>query len=159
MKTKSLILFIVSVIFIIFFAQATANRLWITQRIWPYMFEFWVQKDHLSLEDRREYKYRGPYVLLTQIAKVLDTSKAHNPVLLLPPNSFIKAQHVDLRVPEPVVVYYYTGCHAVWTDSPNVDSANWALLVQNGKVRLAQLTKPEQLQQILAIYKNYTPKL
>lgn len=159
MKTKSLILFVVSVIFILFFSQLPANNDWINQRLSPYMDEFWVQKDHLNPEERKIYKYNGPYVLLTQIAQALVKAKAQKPVILLPPNAYVKTQHVNLRVPEPVVVYYYTGLHAVWTDSPDVNSANWALLVQNGKVRLAQLTNPQQLQQILAAYKNYTPTL
>jgi hypothetical protein len=159
MKKRSFILLLVSVVFIFLFFQAPVNNTWLTARIEPYYKSFQVEKKHMSLEDRRTYKYKGPYILLTQITKFLSTHNAHNPVILLPPNSYIKTQHVDLRVPEPVAVYYYTGLHAVWTDSPNVDSADWAIIVEKGKVNLAHLAGREQLHQLLAMYKNYPPAL
>lgn len=159
MKNKSFVLLLASVAFILLFFLAPANNVWLTGRLWPYIASFPLEKDHMSLDDRKAYKYRESYMILMNAANYLSSHNAVDPVILLPPNSYIREQHVKLHVPEPVVFYYFTGYRAVWTDSPGVENADWALLIHDGKVHLAHLKGPEQLQELLALYKDYTPTL
>ena len=152
-------LFLLSIAVIALYFMLPLNTAWFQKRISPYIHNFSLEKDHLSVEERREYKYRDIYVLLSQMAVFLGKNSVPEPLVLLPPNSFLKAQHVNLRMPEPVVFYYYTGFKAVWTDSPNVDSANWAVVSKDGKINLVQLKNKQNVQQILSYYKNYPPAL
>jgi hypothetical protein len=158
MARRSL-LFIVSIASIVLFFTIPLNATWFYKRVVASIHNFSIERDHMDLDERRTYKYRDTYVILQQAANFLNTNNAVNPIVLLPPNAYLKSQHMDIRMPEPVVFYYYIGLRAVWTDSPDVESANWALVAKDGKVHLVRLENKDQLHQLLSFYKNYPPAL
>jgi len=64
-----------------------------------------------------------------------------------------------VHAPEPAVFYYYTGLEGVWTNSPDVGKANYLVKVTKKGVTLDAIKNPEQLRQILAFYRKFTPIL
>jgi hypothetical protein len=128
-----------------------------------YVNNYYNESDHMEIEERKQYKYGSAYLLSTQVAAFVDRYKTLNrsapAVVLLPPNSYLKEKQMNVAVPEPVVFYYYTGLHAVWTDSPNVDSANWVLMVNGSKMQITHIEDKNQLHLLLSRYKNYQPRL
>ena len=121
------------------------------------------QFDHTSVEERKEYRFGNTYSLCQYMKKTLDTTKYKKggAIVLLPPNDFLKAKGVDaFHMPEPAEFYYHIGIKTVWTTSPDVNKANWAIVL-NGKNSLAfvPISTPEQLNALLETYKNYKPGL
>jgi hypothetical protein len=93
---------------------------------------------------------------------VVEKKNIVNPVILFEPNSYYRdSLHIypNVRAPEPAVFYYYTGLVGVWTNSPNVSNANFLVRVTKKGVALDAIRTPQQLQQILANYKKFTPIL
>jgi hypothetical protein len=98
-----------------------------------------------------------------KVKEVVEKRKMPHAVILFEPNSYYRdSLHIynAIRAPEPVVFYYYTGLEGVWTNSPDVNKANFIVRYSKTKgVTLDEIHSPQQLQQILASFKKYPPIL
>lgn len=114
------------------------------------------QMDHLGIEERRVARLGGTYSFCQNLKNYFDQQKVKDPLVLLPSQEFIKANHVELLIPEPIVFYYECGLKAAWVTSANVRQANWAV-VPDGKGGLVpvQIKSKEQLDLIITEFSKY----
>jgi len=144
---------------IIFFNNDTYNN-WLNRFLLnPDITE---QFGRLDMKTRMEDRYGSPFKLMEMLKERIDTSaNKENNVVLLPPNTYIRAQHIEnFSLPEPAVFYYLSGIKSVWTTSPDVKKANWAILAVPGKgLSITKLRDSNDVNQLLQIYKNYKPDL
>lgn len=107
-------------------------------------------------------RYGISYVISMRVKEVIEKRKISNAVILLEPNSYYRdSLHIypNVRAPEPAVFYYYTGLEGVWINSPDAEKANYLVRVTKKGVTLDAIKTPEQLRQILAFYRKFTPIL
>src|SRR6185437_16277281 len=90
------------------------------------------QVSHLSVEERMQYRFGASYGVYQAIVKMVKSANDPNPIILIPTNSYVRAMKVggDFNMVEPAVFYYFTGLKGVIATSPDVDRANWVLLVE-----------------------------
>ena len=90
----------------------------------------------------------------------MDRKRVAHPVVLFEPNTYYKdSLHIQVKVPEPSVFYYYTGLQSVWMNSAGVNTANYLVRVSRKGINIDEIRSPAQLQQILAAYHKFTPIL
>lgn len=163
MSYKKFILLVVSVAWLIIFFNTKYYSAWIDKYILNPGTLLSDQMDRTSVEERKEYRFGNLYKLCQYMQKTLDTTTFKNgePIVLLPPNEYLAAKGIDaFRMPEPAEFYYHIGVKTVWTTSPDVQKANWAI-VASSKESLAfvPIRTAEQRRQLLDLYKNYKPAL
>lgn len=136
---------------------------WFTEKPAQYWSDFWKEKeDTAALDAIRSERYGVIYTLSLKVKEVVEKKKIAHPVILFEPNSYYRdSLHIypSFRAPEPAVFYYYTGLEGVWTNSPDVNQANFLVRISKKGVTLEQIVSPRQLQQILDRYKKYPPIL
>jgi hypothetical protein len=153
---KKIILTAASCFLLLLFLKSEMYGNWFDQKVWIPKEAIDEQMEHLAMKDRLEMRIGKQYYMMEQIMAVLDKAHEKNPVILLPPNEYLRKQNItDLIIPEPSQFYYYTGLHAVWTSSPDVRKANWALIIQNGNMRFEKIENQQMLDQLLNSYKGY----
>ena len=161
MTMKSFLLTVISFFLILLVLNAGYYRDWFHSKPLQYWSDFQKEKDDTAdavgiMRDR----YGIIYTISMKVKQVVAQKKVAHPVILLEPNSYYRdSLHMPLHVPEPAVFYYYTGLEAVWTNSPNVNQANFLLRISRKGANLDAIRSPQQLQQILATYKKFTPIL
>ncbi len=130
---------------------------WLNTNIFNQQISYFTVKDQLSIEQRRVARYGYSYVIYKELNNVFKKFKIDSPVLLLPPERYMKENRVaGFNVVEPMVYYYLTGNIAVWYDSPGVEKANCVLMPdRNGKVALQKIDTKQQLDTLLSIFKKY----
>jgi hypothetical protein len=160
---KSLILTLVSLLLILITLNAGYYPTWFKAKPVQYWNDFLKEKDDtLDVTGIRKDRYGISYVISLRVKEVVENKHIANPVILFEPNSYYRdSLHIypKVRAPEPAVFYYYTGLEGVWTNSPDVDKANYIVRVTKKGVTLDAIHDPQQLQQILAFYRKFTPIL
>jgi hypothetical protein len=163
MSLKKLILFAVAALGIMIFFKTDYYTLWLNKYIMNPNTELSDQMEKTSVEERKEYRYGNLYTMCQYMKKTLDTTtfKPHEPIVLLPPNDFLVAQGVTLfHMPEPAEFYYHTGIKTVWTTSPDVAKASWALVASSKtSIAMVPIKSKEDLDKLLDLYKKYKPAL
>lgn len=136
-------------------------RKWFLDKPLDYWSAFCIEvRRPASLEEIRRLRYGKPYILSMKIQAAAKAGQLHDPVFLFEPNSFYHdSLHIDLRMPEPAVFYYYTGLQGVWMNSPTVQKANYLVVIRKGDVTIEPIQRPQQLQAILTRYRSFTPSL
>ncbi len=111
----------------------------------------------LGIEERRTSRFGYSYMIYQELPGIFKNAKIANPLVLLPPQAYLKEQKVkDFTVVEPAIFYYFIGHKAVWYNSPGVEKANCALVPDGkGRVMLSKLGSPEDLNKLLTLYKKY----
>src|SRR5690349_18863697 len=123
---RKIILTAASLLILLVFYLLPANRSWVDDKIFPYYNEFQSQSSNLDIEARKEMRYRNDYRYSKKIADFFDTKGMKKEVLvLIPPTEYFKSKGIQFHVPEPAVVYYYTGLKTVWVNSKEAVNANW----------------------------------
>jgi len=154
---------VVSFLLIVLVLNAGYYREWFQAKPVQYWTDFLKEKDDtLDAVGIMKSRYGISYVISTRVKEVVEKKNIVNPVILFEPNSYYRdSLHIypNVRAPEPAVFYYYTGLVGVWTNSPNVSNANFLVRVTKKGVALDAIRTPQQLQQILANYKKFTPIL
>ncbi|HXB08094.1 MAG TPA: hypothetical protein VNW04_13280 [Puia sp.] len=110
----------------------------------------------------RTERYGFVYTVSMRVRDAIRKKKLAHPVILFEPNSYYRDSlriYPNIRAPEPSVFYYYTGLEGVWTNSPNVNKANFLLRISRKGAALDTIRSPQHLQEILARYKKYPPIL
>jgi hypothetical protein len=160
---KSLLLTFVSVLLILFMLNAGYYATWFKAKPVQYWNDFLTEKDDtLDVAGIRKSRYGVPYVISISVKQAVETKHLANPVILFEPNSYYRdSLHIypNVKAPEPAVFYYYTGLEGVWTNSPDVGRANYLVRVTKKGVALEAIRTPEQLKQVLAYYRKFTPIL
>ena len=163
MLFKRIILTAISVFGILFFFKSEYYSRWVEVFILPENTKIEDQFARTGVEERKEYRFGNLYALCQYMKKTLDTTKYKNggAIVLLPPNDYLRAKGVqDFPMAEPAVFYYHIGIKTVWTTSPDVDKANWAV-VASGKSSVAfiPIRTDAERKALLETYKNYKPAL
>jgi hypothetical protein len=84
-------------------------------------------------------------------------SSQKNVTVLLPSTAYMRYVNINyVDIPEPAVFYYFTGIKSVWANSPNVRTANWALVASKKTgLRMADIKSNAQLDSLISLYKPY----
>lgn len=163
MLYKKLILFAVAAFGIMLFFNTDYYTLWKDKYLMNPNTSIEDQMNKTSVEERKEYRFGNLYTLCQYMRKVLDTTsfKTPEPIVLLPPNAYLDAQGITVfHMPEPAEFYYHIGIKTVWTTSPDVQKANWALVPSSkSSVAMLPIKDKETLNKLLETYKNYKPAL
>ncbi len=146
-----------SILVIVLFFSIPFHHHWLYSNLLDPQRSIGKQFKHLDNEGRRVEKYGHSYIVYKDLVKTYLDDKIENPVVLLPPDGYLKKEKItDFAVVEPCIFYYFTGRKAVWYDSPDVEQANYALVPgEDHKVTLRLLTGKDDLHRLLAIYRTY----
>jgi len=158
---KRLLLTIISTSILLLLLAFGHYRDWFLDKPLDYWYGFCAEVRHPgSPEEVRRVRYGLPYTLSMKIQEAAKAGQLHDPVFLFEPNSFYHdSLHIDLRMPEPALFYYYTGLQGVWMNSPTVQKANYLVVIRKGEVKIEHIQTPRQLQEILTRYRSFTPIL
>jgi len=160
---KSFILTICSFLLIVLVLNAGYYREWFQAKPVQYWTDFLKEKDDtLDAVGIMKSRYGVSYTISIRVKEVMEQRHIAHPVILFEPNSYYRdSLHIypNVHAPEPAVFYYYTGLEGVWTNSPDVTKANFLVKITKKGVALDVIKTPQQLQQILASYKKFTPIL
>jgi hypothetical protein len=160
---KSFILTICSFLLIVLVLNAGYYREWFQAKPVQYWTDFLKEKDDtLDAVGIMKSRYGVSYTISMRVKEVMEQKHIAHPVILFEPNSYYRdSLHIypNVHAPEPAVFYYYTGLEGVWTNSPDVAKANFLVKITKKGVALDVIKTPQQLQQILASYKKFTPIL
>ena len=153
MNHRSIILFIAAMATIVLFFVLPFNNGWLYTRV---MNDEWAISTHvgkMDLEDRKIARYGGVYTMCRDIGLKLNK----NALVLLPPHKLLRAMDVtELNVPEPAVLYYFSGIRSVTVNSPNPEQANVALIAKgNRAASLKQIDNKPYLDSLLRVYQKY----
>jgi hypothetical protein len=160
---KSFILTICSFLLIVLVLNAGYYREWFQAKPVQYWSDFLKEKDDtLDAVGIMKSRYGVSYTISIRVKEIMEQRHIAHPVILFEPNSYYRdSLHIypNVHAPEPAVFYYYTGLEGVWTNSPDVIKANFLVKITKKGVALDVIKTPQQLQQILASYKKFTPIL
>ena len=138
-------------------------REWFQAKPVQYWSDFLKEKDDtLDAVGIMKSRYGVSYTISMRVKEVMEQRHIAHPVILFEPNSYYRdSLHIypNIHAPEPALFYYYTGLEGVWTNSPDVGKANFLVRITKKGVALDVIKTPQQLQQILAAYKKFTPIL
>lgn len=136
---------------------------WFRTKPAQYWSDFLKEKSDTSNEySIKVQRYGVTYAISMRVLNAVRKKKMANAVILFEPNSYYRdSLHIypNVRAPEPAVFYYYTGLEGVWTNSPDVNKANFLLRITRKGAGLDSIRSPQQLQEILARFKKYPPIL
>lgn len=137
---------------------------WFRAKPRQYWSDFLKEKDNPADEVTiKKERYGIAYTISMKVKEVVEKRNMPHAVILFEPNSYYRdSLHIygTIRAPEPAVFYYYTGLEGVWTNSPDVNKANFIVRITQKKgVTLDEIRSPQQLQQILAGFKKFPPTL
>lgn len=160
---KSLILTLVAFLLILVTLNAGYYPTWFKAKPVAYWTDLMKEiNDTLDPSGIMKSRYGISYVISMRVKEVIEKRNISNAVILFEPNTYYRdSLHIypNVRAPEPAVFYYYTGLEGVWTNSPDVGRANYLVRVSKKGVTLDAIKTPEQLRQILAFYRKFTPIL
>jgi hypothetical protein len=158
---KIFILTVISFLTIVLILNTEYYKVWFVDKPMQYWADFQKEKDDTSgIEDIMKGRFGVSYTICMKVKEFIAKKKVSNPVILFEPNSYYRdSLHIQIRVPEPAVFYYYTGLKGVWTTSGEVNKANYLVRISKKGVNLDEIRSPAQLQQILTNYQKFTPIL
>lgn len=145
------------VLIVIFFSIPFYNN-WLNTNLFNPSYSIASLSKQLSVEQRMTNRFGYSYVVYKEMSQIFDKQKVVNPLVLLPPQDYLKENRIqDINVVEPAIFYYLTGRKAVWYDSPDVGKADFALVPDpsNSRVMLKRLATPQEREELLTIYKKY----
>ncbi|MBS1663183.1 MAG: hypothetical protein JST68_19225 [Bacteroidetes bacterium] len=161
---KVFLLTLASAFLVILLINVGYYGVWFREKPRSYWFSFLKEKDDTTAEEGiKNARYGISYTISMRVKAFLEKKRLPNAIVLFEPNSYYRdSLHIynSVRAPEPAVFYYYTGLTGVWTNSPDVNKANFIVHITRTKgVTIEEIHTPERLQQILAGFKKYPPIL
>lgn len=158
---KIFLLTVISFLTVILVLNTGFYKVWFVDKPMQYWADFQKQKDDTAgIQSIMAGRFGLPYTICMKVKEVLAKKKVKNAVILFEPNSYYRdSLHMQVRVPEPAVFYYYTGLRGVWTTSAEVNKANYLVRISSKGVNLDEIKSPAQLQQILTYFRKFTPIL
>ncbi len=148
---------LVAILAIVLFFSIPFYNNWLNSNLLNPSLSFTTLYKQLDEEQRKVSRFGYSYMVYKEMAGIFKQAKIDNPIVLLPPDAYIKENNVkDLNVVEPAIFYYFTGQKSVWYNSPGVEKANCALVPDNNnKVMLKKISTPDDLNKLLTVYKKY----
>lgn len=118
--------------------------------------QFSFQVEHLDIEKRRSARLGGTYSFCQNLKRFFEEQKVKDPLVLLPPQEFIKANNIDLLIPEPIVFYYECGLKGAQVTSANVSKSNWSIVPDGrGGLTPVEITTKAQLDTLISAFSKY----
>jgi hypothetical protein len=147
----------ISILVIVLFFNIPFYNNWLNTNLLNPGMNPMEQSKHLGLDERRVARFGYSYMVYTDMANAFKSAKIDSPIVLLPPDGYLKKERItDISIVEPSIFYYFTGYKSVWYNSPDVEKANCALVPgPNRKMMLKKITDKNELDQLLAIYRQY----
>lgn len=164
MNFKKIILFVAACLILLIFFNTTFYGNWFQTKIyraWESEAEqetFDYQWDHMDTTQRKIDKLSSTYTFSQQVAEFLKKKGAKNPLVLLPPQEYMKERQIDMLIPEPIVFYYHCGVKGAWYTSANVNQADWAIIGKNGELTIIPIQNQPERDAIIASYKSAVDK-
>jgi hypothetical protein len=153
---KAFILLIAVVFGLLMFFGLEPNKRWFNERIMSYWEDFKEQKLNLDLEERKLMRYQTDYLIAKNVTGFFEKRGVAGKVLvLMPPTDYLKANNLDVHVPEPAVFYYFTGLKTIWANSPEASKATWFVSAKNGVLVFDSVTNKQILLDTIAAYNKY----
>jgi hypothetical protein len=160
---KGLILSIAALLAILLVLNLGYYQEWFRTKPLQYWSDFLKEKDDTASEFTiRAQRYGITYTISMRVLDAIRKKNLPRAVILFEPNSYYRdSLHIypNIKAPEPAVFYYYTSLEGVWTNSPDVNKANFLLRITKKGAVLDSIRSPQHLQEILARYKKYPPIL
>lgn len=146
---------LIAVLVIVLFFNIPFYNNWLNTNILNPSISMFAGLD-TETEARKTSRYGYSYLIYKELAEVVKKVVTDSPVVLLPPEQFIKERGItNTVIPEPAVFYYFTSQKAVWYNSPGVNKANCALVPDNGRLILRKIETPADLENLISSYKKY----
>lgn len=165
MPLKQIILLVACLIALKLFFSVEIYSDWVDRYLMkPDVTDQYTKTD---IKERFQERFGSIYQLIEMMHTTIDTSTEKNNIILLPPNTYLQSLKLNnLSLPEPAVFYYLSGFNypkgfkTVWTTSPDVENANWAIIaVPKRGLSIVKIKGKDELHQLLNAYKNYIPAL
>jgi|GEM_PF-1626961 len=156
---KRILLTVASVLSILVLMNLKYTKEFFKQRVVAYWGFFSEEKNlDVSLKDRKLQRYGAPYNVCMIVKDYLEKNNIKDPIILFEPNDYL-LETIKFKMPEPIIIYYYTGLKSLWTNSSDVKTATYMVYLKPDGVNIQPIQSQEQLQTILNKYKKYTPSL
>ena len=155
---KKIILFLIAVLIIVLVFRSPFYNKWYNDKFENEYEHISYEMDHMAPEERMESRFGSTYIIQKKASIMLNNVNAQNVVVLLPPQGIVDRQNSyshSFTVPEPAVFYYFTGYRAVTKNSPEVSTANWAMMADGGKIALRRIPRKNFVDSLLKMYQPY----
>jgi hypothetical protein len=157
MLKKWILFFAAIVILALVFAVPLYNH-WLFTNILTYDAVI-EQAHYMSLEERRKIRFGKSYIMYSEMADILKAEGGTDPVLLLPPDAYVRQLGIkDFRIVEPLEFYYFTGIKSVTIESSDVQRASWTLApAKDPPMVLVRITSAQELEEYISVFKKFQP--
>ena len=151
---KNVILFAVACLIMVMFINTGFFGDWFHEKVLVTFDDFSSQTDSMDINYRERIRWDGGYSFATGIAKYFTDNKIKNPVLLLPSDKYMKVNKSNIKVPEPIIFYYFTGYRSAQCTDSDAQKANYAIIIKKDKFAIIPLTKPQERNDIINLFKH-----
>lgn len=146
----------ISVIIVALFFNVEFYKQWLDQRVVGPLKNISNDLAYMETNERLTMRLGSSYVGSVSIADwVRKNGKEKDPLVLMPPNDYVKEHKLDFPVPEPAIFYYYTGMKSIGANNKGVEKANYAVVFTNGNnlqiIPLDAATRAE----VITLFKKY----
>ncbi|WP_118972276.1 hypothetical protein [Taibaiella koreensis] len=149
----------IAIVALFIFSHAGVNKEWFAKVV-SYWDDYQEQRQsNKTIEEIREERLGPSYKISKMVRETFEARHIKNPVILLEPNTYVEKTMGGIKMPEPIIFYYFTGIKALWTNSTNVNEATHILRLKNGQMQIDTISSPGALKQILNFYKPYPQSL
>jgi len=148
---------LISILAIVLYFNIPFYNNWLNTNLLNPSFDIFALSKQMEVEQRKINRFGYSYAVYREMAGIFKNAKISDPVLLLPPDAFLKENKVkDFAIVEPAIYYYFTGMKGVWYNSPDIGKANSMIVPDgHGKVMLKKIASPEELKAIVTELKKY----
>jgi hypothetical protein len=148
---------LISILIIVSFFSIPFYNNWMNTNLLNPNLKFSVMYKNMDIEQRKISRFGYSYIVYKEMSKIFKQAKIDSPLVLLPPDAYLKANNIkDIAIVEPAIFYYFTGEKAVWYNSEGVEKANCALVPDpRTKIMLKKIGNPEELNALITEYKKY----
>lgn len=152
--TKKVIALVAGII-LLYIAKVN-NDEFLTGRIENYWNDYKEQRTELDPETRLQMRHGGYYAYTKHVAELAKRANiGSEDLILMPTTAYLAASGIDYRVPEPSVIYYFTGLKTLANYNSMAVMPKWYCRYANRAFYLDRIESKQQLDSILAILKPY----
>lgn len=148
---------LIAVLIIVLYFNIPFYNNWLNTNLLNPGYNVFALSKQMEPEQRKLNRFGYTYMVCKEVGEVMRKSNVKDPLVLLPPDEYLKANGVrDVNGCEPAIFYYFTGMHSAWYTSPNVDKANCVLVPDgSGRVMMRQIQNKPELDSILKEFRKY----
>ncbi len=149
---------VISLLFFVAFVGIGANKTMIF-KILVHNISFALKVSEYDDEKLNAHTLGIPYQISKFVENYFKNNPYENPVVLFEPNGYYIKNNSQVRVPEPVTFYYYTGIKGMWTSSNKIREATHYVIFYNGQMTITRFKSEQQKQEFLNHYAKYENQL